>query len=291
MIPMQRTLILGASGFLGRYIAKEFKEDALLHTRIEEPSFRTNYVSEFETEEDVIRLFNQNSFSTLINCIALADIDKCEKNLELAIWLNQTLPKLLAKHSTKNEKKIVHISTDAVFNGDLEFSREEDAKYPQNHYALTKLEGEKNVIQESRNFNIFRVNFYGKSPNQSGILEFFYEKLRSNQKIIGYNDVYFTPLYARETAKLIKLISKSSTNGVIHVAGTERLSKYEFGQKIALAMNKSRDLISPVNFDQSPLAVKRSLELSLSTERLRNLGYIIPSLESGICQAIEELEN
>ena len=288
---MQRTLILGSSGFLGNYISQEVKGDACLHTRTEQFGSKADYVSEIESERDVIRLFQQNNFTTLINCVALADLEKCEADPESAIWLNQTLPMLLAKHSAKNEKKLVHISTDAVFNAESVFSNEEDPKNPQSIYAKTKLEGEKNIIREAREFNVLRVNFYGKSVHGKGILDFFYRKLKSNEQVLGYKDVFFTPLYARDTAKLVKIISNSGLNGTFHVVGTERLSKCEFGQKIARVMKKAEELIIPVEFNQSPLAVNRTRELSLSTNKLRNLGYIIPSLESGINRALAELEN
>jgi dTDP-4-dehydrorhamnose reductase len=288
---MQRALILGSSGFLGNYVAQEFNDDACLHTRTEQPGSKSNYVSEIDSERDVIELFKLNDFSTLINCVALADLEKCETNPDKAIWLNQTLPMLLAKHCAKNERRLVHISTDAVFNSEHEFSEEDDIKNPISQYARTKLEGEKNVIQLAKEFNILRVNFYGKSQNQKGILEFFHQNLKANQAVPGYKDVFFTPLYVRDTARLVKLISESRQNGIFHVVGTERLSKYEFGRKVASIMNKADELIVPVDFNQSPLAVNRTRELSLSTNKLRNLGYTIPSLDSGISRAVAELEN
>ena len=197
----------------------------------------------------------------------------------------------MSKLLKKDNKKIIHISTDAVFNTGKKYACEEDKKEPQSWYARTKLEGENLVIQEAKGFNIFRVNFYGKSPNQKGLLEFFYQNLKGNKQSVGYKDVFFTPLYAEDTARIIKLNSKSKDTGIFHLAGTERLSKYEFGKKVAHAMSKSDDLITSVNFSDSPLAVNRTRELSLDTNKIRNLGYIIPPLESGIKRAIAELGN
>ena len=288
---MPSTMILGASGFLGRYIAREFQESAQLHSSSEKVNSSFDYISKFESESDVSRLFKENDFETLINCVALADLEKCESSPDSAVWLNKTLPGLLAKYSAKDNKKIVHISTDAVFNTGKKYAREEDQKEPQSWYARTKLEGENLVTKEAKGFNIFRVNFYGKSPNQKGLLEFFYQNLKGNKQSVGYKDVFFTPLYAEDTARIIKLNLQSKDTGIFHLAGTERLSKYEFGKKVALAMSTSDDLIKSVNFSDSPLAVNRTRELSLDTNKIRNLGYIIPSLESGIKRAIAELEN
>lgn len=284
-------MILGSSGFLGRYIAQEFKGSAQLHSRTETVDSNFDYISEFQSEKDIARLFKENDFKTLINCVALTDIEKCESSPDSAVWLNKTLPGLLAKHSAKNDKKIVHISTDAVFNASKKFSSEDDPKNPQSQYARTKLEGEHLITQEARKSCIFRVNFYGKSPNQKSLLEFFYQNLKSNRPVIGYKDVYFTPLYARDTAKIIRLVSESRNTGVFHVAGKERLSKFEFGKKVAMAMGKEVDSIKPVDFSDSPLLVNRTRELSLDTNKVRTLGYTIPSLDSGIRLAIAELRN
>lgn len=288
---LKRTMVLGASGFLGRYVASEYKETACLHSRTARVNSISDYISEFETESDVIRLFKENNFSTVINCIALADLEECETNPEAAFWLNQTLPGLLAKYSAKNDKKIVHISTDAVFNLNNKFAKENDAKNPQSSYARSKLGGEHLVIQEAKDFCIIRVNFYGKSPSQKGILEFFYHNLNSEREVVGYSDVFFTPLYARDTAVLIKAISESENTGVFHVAGIERLSKSDFGRKIAIAMQKDENLITPMDFSTSPLGVDRTRELSLDTSKVRTLGYPIPALDSGVGRAIMELRN
>ena len=284
-------MILGASGFLGRYIAQEFQDSALLHSRIEHMDLNFDYVSEFESEKDVCRLFKENNFETLINCVALADIEKCESKPDSAVWLNTTLPGLLAKHSAKNYKKIVHISTDAVFNSSKKFVSEDDSKDPQSQYARTKLEGELLVSRENRISCVFRVNFYGKSPNKKGILEFFYQNLKMNRQVFGYKDVYFTPLFARDTATIIRSISQSRSTGVFHVVGKERLSKYEFGMKVAEEMGRNPESIKSGIFSDSPLAVNRTRELSLDTNKIRTLGYIIPSLDSGIRRAIAELRN
>lgn len=284
-------MILGSSGFLGQYIAREFKGLAQLHSRTESVDSNCDYISEFQSEKDIARLFKENNFKTLINCVALTDIEKCESNPDSAEWLNRTLPGLLAKHTAKNDKKIVHISTDAVFNASKKFASEDDSKNPQSQYARTKLEGEHLITQEARKSCIFRVNFYGKSPKQKSLLEFFYQNLKLNKPVVGYKDVYFTPLYARDTATIIRSILESGNTGVFHVAGKERLSKYEFGKKVAIAMGKKVDSIKPADFSDSPLLVSRTRELSLDTNKVRTLGYTIPSLDSGIKLAIAELRN
>jgi dTDP-4-dehydrorhamnose reductase len=288
---MQKNLILGSTGFLGSYFAKDFGQGALEHSRSPRENASNTIIAELEEEKDLVELFKEHDFSCIINCVALADLEKCEKNPELAKWLNQTLPGMLAKHASRNRKKLVHISTDAVFNSSLMYVREDEKKNPQNVYARTKLAGENLVLKEAREAYVFRVNFFGKSPKKNGLLDFFYLNFMSKQISKGFSDVYFTPIYAKDAVHLIRQIIQSNSPGVYHVAGAERLSKYEFGKKIARAMNTSEQLVVPTPYKTASLQVDRTLELSLSTEKIRSLGYTIPSLASGINRAVTELRN
>ena len=288
---MTKTILLGASGFLGSYFSKEFGENFLLHARRASESIQYDYIANIETEKEISQLFRENHFETLINCIALADIEKCESDPESARWLNHELPSLLAKHSTKNQVRMCHISTDAVFNSEIPFASEGDPKTPKSVYAITKLDGENSVLEAAEDSCIFRVNFFGASPIRAGLLEFFYQNLELDKEVLGYKDVYFTPLYAQDAVRILKSISESGHSGVFHVVGTERLSKYEFGRKVALAMNVDVDLVIPVNYQYSPLNVNRTRDLSLSTHKVRSLGYRISKLDHGIKRAVMELRN
>ena len=107
-----KTLILGSSGFLGGYFRTEFGESAVSHTsknELEAKSGARLLVASLETREDVKRLLSKTEFSRIINCVALSNIDDCERDPQKANWLNAELPKVLAEECKSVGSQLVHI--------------------------------------------------------------------------------------------------------------------------------------------------------------------------------------
>ena len=120
---IEKTLLLGASGFLGSYFQRALPKNSIFHASSYHPSrlgSKLGYiVKKIETEKDIQSLFQKNEITRVINCIALSNIEKCEENPELANWLNSSIPLLLAKKCWQKGIQLIHISTDAVFSGEV----------------------------------------------------------------------------------------------------------------------------------------------------------------------------
>ena len=123
----------------------------------------------------------------MINCAALADLEACDDNPELARRLNIDLPAQMAKACKARGISFVHISTDAVFDGEKDgFYTEEDAPNPLGVYSKTKLDGERAVFAENSNAIVARVNFYGWSlTGRRSLAEFFFHNLTNNKSMSG----------------------------------------------------------------------------------------------------------
>jgi dTDP-4-dehydrorhamnose reductase len=148
----------------------------------------------------------------LINCVALPDLDACEDNPDLARRLNIDLPAQLAKVCKTHNVSFVHISTDAVFDGEKDgFYTEEDSPNPLGVYSQTKLAGEQAVLAENPNMIVARVNFYGWSlSGRRSLAEFFHHNLTYNKSMSGFTDVKFCPMLVNDTARtLIKMLQKN----------------------------------------------------------------------------------
>lgn len=111
-----RKLILGASGFLGRYFQESENGINVSHSR-ENNSGKYDIYKTIENAKDVKDILLETKPNVVINNIALADIEECQNNKETASWLNVELPGLLAKECQPKHIKLIHISTDAVFDG------------------------------------------------------------------------------------------------------------------------------------------------------------------------------
>ena len=282
----KRYLILGGTGFLGRYFANNLQDSAVVHTsgrnlnKIRSAQIRLDLTK--YSESDLDKIFSKYSFSHVINCVALANIESCEQFPKQADWLNRALPSLLARQSLKHDFKLIHISTDAVFDGSEPNRTEVDSPKPTNVYSATKLEGELGVLAANSSALIARVNFVGQHPTQSSLFDFFYQNLSVRNPIKGYSNVYFTPLWATETVRaVIDLVSKSEL-GIFHVVGSNRISKYEFGCLVADCLNIARSHVEPIEFLNSKGTPTRSLDLSLSNEKLKRTGIELHEIEESL---------
>ncbi len=221
----------------------------------------------------------------LINCAALADLDACEDKPELAYKLNTEIPAELAKACAERSIRFVHISTDAIFDGEKDgFYNEADRPNPISVYSRTKFEGEQAVLQNNPNAIVARVNFYGWSlSGRRSLAEFFYNNLTNNKSMSGFTDIIFCPMFVGHTARLLLAMLEKRLTGLYHVVGDHAMSKYQFGVEIARKFRLRESEISPKSILSSSLSARRSNNLSLSIRKLStDLGQPIPEFSTGL---------
>jgi dTDP-4-dehydrorhamnose reductase len=221
----------------------------------------------------------------LINCAALADLDVCEDNPDLARRLNTDLPLQLAKVCKEHGVSFAHISTDAVFDGmTISFYKEEDEPNPLGVYAKTKLDGEHAVLDENPNAIVARVNFYGWSlTGKRSLAEFFFHNLSNNKSMSGFTDVMFCPMLVNDTARMLIKMLEKKLSGLYHLVGPQAMSKYQFGVEIARKFKLREREISPKSINTSSLNARRSNNLCLSINKLSTaLGEAPPEFSTGL---------
>lgn len=221
----------------------------------------------------------------IIHTAANANVDACESDPQGAQRLNAELPGELAEACAKHGIRLVHISTDAVFDGTLErVYTESDTPNPLGVYAQTKLTGEYNVLAANSQAIVARVNFFGWSLSGTRSLsEFFFNKLSAGEQCNGFTDVFFCPLFVGDLAETLNLMLDKGLVGLYHVIGSEALSKYDFGQRIARQFGFDPGLVIPRSVEESSLKARRSHNLRLSIHKLStDLGMEIPGVSTGI---------
>ena len=291
----KKTLILGATGFLGRY----FQENSLLNSvcHSSKPDQKTQVVNKkfihkkFEFEKDIDYLFNLKNVNRLINCVAISDISKCEEQPDLAKWVNSEIPRLLAKKCHSKGIQFVHISTDAVFSGEYSFPTESSIPEPKSIYGISKLAGENYIRESNQTAMICRVNFIGWSNRGQSLFNFIYSNLHAKKSFTGFEDIFFTPLYAADTVKIILELANKKSLGTFHVVGSERISKYQFAKLVAQKFGLDDSYIERGRAEKSSFGLHRNKDLSLSNATLINLGFKIPLLSDGLDRLLVELEN
>jgi dTDP-4-dehydrorhamnose reductase len=288
-----RILITGASGLLGVNLAMEFAGDARHkpHTVIGVTNTHPLRTSSFETlvvdltaPGAVERLLETAHPDWVINCAALAVIDACETQPRLAHALNVELPEKLAKHVARGGARLVHISTDSVFNGQRGGYSEDDQPDPQTVYSRTKLEGEQRVLDNDPEAVVARVNLVGWSlTGKRSLAEFFFYNLQAGRQVNGFTDVYFCPLLANNLGEiLLKMLEKRLT-GLYHATSRDMLNKYEFGVRLAERFGFDPRLVVPVSVEEGGLLAKRSRDLSMRVDKIeRDLGEEMPVVQDSV---------
>ncbi len=233
------------------------------------------------------RLISLAQPDAVIHTAANANIDSCEADPQSARYLNGELPGILAEAAAKAAVRFIHISTDAVFDGAKNgFYTEEDAPNPLSVYAQSKLLGEQNVLSANPAAAVARVNFFGWSLSGTrSLAEYFFNNLSTGRGCNGFTDVYFCPMFVGDLSKtLIDMLEKGLT-GLYHVVGSEALSKYEFGVRIAQQFGFDSQQIIPTSVEESGLKARRSHNLRLSVHKLSTaLGRTIPGASTGIAR-------
>jgi dTDP-4-dehydrorhamnose reductase len=198
--------------------------------------------------------------------------------------LNTDLPGELALACTRLGIKMVHISTDAVFDGEGGGYSEEDQVNPLSVYARSKLKGEERVRAANADALIARVNFYGWSlTGKRSLAEWFVQNLSDGKSVNGFTDVYFCPLEVHDLVDTLLEMVNMHLNGTYHVVSREYWSKFEFGIAIATRFGFDSTLIHPVSWKDGGLKAARSPRLILDCSKLENaLGHPIAGQQSGL---------
>ncbi len=282
-----RILITGASGLLGANLALEAAR--LGHTvfgiaksnPLQTDAFTALTADLLEASASE-RLLEQIRPEWVINCAALANLESCEKSPDLARRINEEMPANLAVACQKGGARLLHVSTDAVFDGIKGDYSEADEPNPLSVYARTKLGGERSVAAANAAALVARVNLFGFSPSGSrSLAEFFLSNLQAGVPMNGFTDVYFCPLLANDIAGIFLRMLAAGLSGLYHVFSQDCITKYAFGVGIAGQFGLDAGLIAARSVAQSGLSAARAPNLTMNTHKLSTaLGQPLPTISS-----------
>ena len=155
-----KTLIIGSEGQLGRELMKLYP-DSIGTSHV--PS-KESYLP-MEDEDAIIKFLTSEEPDVIINCAALTNVDRCEKEKEYAYRVNGLAVRSMAMKCREIEAKLVHISTDYVFDGTDGNYLENAPPNPVNYYGLSKLAGEQFAYSVKGNLVIRASGVFGYSNN------------------------------------------------------------------------------------------------------------------------------
>ena len=227
---MKKVLVTGCNGQLGRAIQHEYAKtvDFILTDMVEGEGVLPLDISKID---EVMTMVKQQKPDVIINCAAYTNVDGCETNEDLAFCANAIGPRNLAIASAATGAKLIHISTDYVFegNGMVPYT-ENDTPHPVSAYGRTKLAGEKFVQQFADRYFILRTAWlYGDGRN---FVKTMLKLAETHDEISVVADQYGSPTSAVELAKMIHFLEPTDYYGIFHATCEGHTNWAEFTQTI-----------------------------------------------------------
>ena len=261
-----KIVVTGCDGQLGKEIIKELnKENKTLKNEIFALNREKLDICDIDKVNSYILSINPD---IIINCAAFTKVDLCEDEVELAYKVNSIGPKNLAICCEKVNAKLVHISTDYVFDGNKNIYREDDITNPQSVYGKSKLLGEQYVQSFCSKYFIIRTAWlYGDGNN---FVKTMLNLSESNNEINVVNDQIGTPTSTKDLAEVILKLIHTENYGLYHGTNKGSCSWYEFAKKIFEIKNIDIK-VNPISSNEYSSKVKRPQYSVLDNFLLRTI--------------------
>ena len=243
---------------------------------------------------DTIKSFLNNINPTIIiNCAAYTSVDKAETESKLANTINHTAVDIISRWTSDNNKKLIHISTDYVFDGlsKLPFSEKSKTK-PANEYGISKLKGEIACLKNDPNSIIIRTSWLYSSFGNN-FVKTMIDLMKKNNSVKVVNDQIGSPTYAYDLAKVIIEIIMNSENrsGLFHYSNEGETSWFEFARSIKELYNLDCKIIGVSSKEFKTLAKRPKYSLLNKSKIKTTFNLEIPNYKQSLKNCIEIIKN
>lgn len=244
-------------------------------------------------DPDAVGQLLQDEPAWIVHCAAVVDVDWCEAHPTETFALNAEVPRRIAAAAGAAGVRLVHISTDSVFDGDRGRYTEDDEPRPINTYARAKLAAELNVMEASAISVVLRTNMFGAAHRaRFSLAEWVLGKLRDGEPFPGFTDVRFSPLYVAALGRTIVQVTESNLTGLFHAGAANGISKFDFARAIATRFDYDAELVEPTTSTNAGWSTPRPRDTTLISSRLAGvLGQHAPTVEDGLTEFAAQLRN
>ncbi len=227
-----KILITGSSGMLGTDLVDLLKSRKSSFDPNLEFIEAPHEVLDITLEDKVSEFVSTHTPDIIVNCAAFTNVDKCETEREAAFNVNALGPKFIAAAAKECGARVIHISTDFVFdgNGNRPYI-EEDQTNPLSEYGRTKLEGERNIQNHCNSFLIVRASWlFGH--NGINFAAKMIELAERNKELSIVTDEIGSPTYTPDLAEALWSLINQGCEGIINVSNDGSCSRYEWAEYI-----------------------------------------------------------
>lgn len=278
---MSKILVTGCNGQLGRAINKKYEGNLayeLINTDVQELDI-TNV-------DEVVRMVDTVKPDVIINCAAHTNVNKCESDWDNAYRINAIGPRNLSIAATKVHARMMHISTDYVFDGTATVPYKEfDATNPCGAYGKTKLEGEKFVQQFADRFYIVRTAWlYGDGNN---FVRTMLNLAKTNDEVRVVGDQFGSPTSTRVLADIIAALIETDNYGIFHGTCEGSCSWADFTDEI-FRLSGVDTKVNHITTEEYPTPAKRPAYSVLEKYMLKlTMNYTVEDWKTAIQEYIQ----
>jgi dTDP-4-dehydrorhamnose reductase len=271
-----KVLVTGASGLLGSKLVEtaEKKGYEVYSGDIVNQTLHGIPVRfDISDKKQVDETFDRINPDAVVHCAAMTDVDKCETERDLAWKINVVGTEHIVKAAKNSGAFLIYVSTDFVFDGKKGRYTEEDTPNPINYYGLTKVEAERRV-QNLEKYCIVRASvIFGSTPavGKVNFALWLLDKLKRKERVNIVTDQWNSPTLNSNMAEMTLEILEQNLEGIIHVSGATRVSRYDFAKRLAQTFELDSDLIKAVSAADFSWPANRPRDSSLSTKKARRL--------------------
>jgi dTDP-4-dehydrorhamnose reductase len=219
-----KIVIVGTGGRLGAALAREFK-------KYDVTGFNRGQL-DLSDLDDLSMKLQPTAFDVLINAAGFTNVDACETERDRAFLINAEAPGVLAKICNAKHAKLIHFSTDYIFDGEKRMPyTEEDEANPISFYGESKLIGEKNVVAAGDHHLVVRVSWvFG--PDRPSFIDAMIRGAQENEKVDAIADKFSSPTYTHDIAQMLpQFFHRIVEGGILHFANAGKCSWQEYAQR------------------------------------------------------------
>ena len=243
--------------------------------------------------ETINSFLNNINPTVIVNCAAYTNVDKAETEPKLANIINHKAVDIISKWTSVKNKKLIHISTDYVFDGQSNIPFSENSKTkPINEYGSSKLKGEVACLKNDPNSIVIRTSWLYSSIGKN-FVKTMIDLMKKNNSVKVVNDQIGSPTYAYDLAKVIIeiILNNKNKSGLFHYSNEGEISWVEFARSIRELYNLDCEIIGVSSKEFKTLAKRPKYSLLNKSKIKTTFNLEIPDYKQSLKDCIEIIKN
>jgi len=284
-----KLLIIGGSGLVGSTLLQYASPNYNIHftyntNKITFDNINSTQINLLGNQKLITDLIKEVQPNIVVNTAAHSSVDLCETDHSIADKLHVDITQDITQACKDIDSKLVYISTDAVFQGELHKKYTElDQPNPINYYGKTKLQAEQITLNASSKNVVLRTAVIYGWHKKSRFTNWIIQTLKENHVVDPFIDQYNTPTLVDDLAKSLLGIFEKNISGMFHATGKSCLNRYEFALILASTFGLDKKLIKSVTSKEKKQDAPRPTSTCLDSRKLEKLiDFNFSDIQSGV---------